>query len=122
MPNIAWKWQAKDAEGKIVEAAPGQPYFYCRGPATAAEMIRGANLLLNNKRLDAVRFGLPDPGYVLDKSSLRAVEEPVTDLSAEPLPIGEAGKAAGADLKPLDLPTDAAVNAAHAKFIEENGG
>lgn len=104
MPT-AWKWQAKDKDGNVVEAAPGQPWFFCRGPETLPQMIEGARILLNNRRVDAKRFGLPDPGYVLDESSIQAVPDDDT-----------------AELRPLELPTDRAVAKEHRKHIEANGG
>lgn len=123
---MAWKFQAKDKDGKVVDASPGHPFFFCRGAESKQDMIRGANILLNNKRLDAVRFGFPDPGYRLDIQSMIYVEENVNDLGAGPLPdlTSEEGKEflPTPGLSPINLPLDDAVNAAHEKLIAEQGG
>lgn len=98
--GIAWTWQAKDAKGNLVESAPGKTEFYCRGPVTREDMIRGAKILLDNKRLHAMRFGLEDPGYVLDESTLKDVDEgtdPVEQFKAK------------RGLVPINLASDIAV-------------
>ncbi len=55
MSNNVWRWQAKDGKGNAVDAAPGQPFFESRGPTTKAAMQKAADLILYNKRLDAIR-------------------------------------------------------------------
>jgi hypothetical protein len=69
-----WKWQAKDKDGKPVESAPGVNVFTSRGPGTKRDLIQGATIMLNSKRMRAVRDGLQDPGYKIDEASIKAEE------------------------------------------------
>lgn len=81
MPNV-WRFKAVDKDGKPVESAPGATTFTCRGPTNPIDMKAAATLLLNSKRVDAIRAGFADPGYKLDEESLVAVEHSDHDLGA----------------------------------------
>lgn len=108
-----WKWQAQDKHGNIVEAAPGKPFFFSRGPSNPSDAIRAANILLECKRTDAVRFGLEDPGYELVPQSLEAVDEPESPII---------GGLPRTPVEPLNLPIDGELNARHMELIEQHGG
>ena len=110
--NNIWRFRALDKDGKPVESAPKMSTFTVRGPGTKAELIRGATILLNSHRADAMRIGLEDPGYKLDESSI----EPLGHTDNE-VGFWRTGGAA-----PLDLPTDAAVRAEDRKFLAEKMG
>jgi hypothetical protein len=113
--NNIWEWQAKDKDGKVVETAPGMKSITMRGPGTLPDLIASANLFLYCKRLDAVRIGLPDPGYTLDLSSIKPLGH--TDQTDQDL-----GVWAPTNALPVSLPTDPAVRAAHEKLIAERLG
>lgn len=107
-----WRFAAVDKDGEVFESAPGMRKFLVHGPATKRDLIAAAHLLLNAKRLDAIRAGIDDPGYKLDESSI----EPVGHSDAE---LGQ-WRPDGA--MPLNLPTDPAVRASHEKLIAEKLG
>jgi hypothetical protein len=112
--NDVWKWQAKDGKGRMVESAPGLTWFTSRGPTTKAEMERAARILLNSRRMDAIRAELPDPGYVVILESITPAGNSVDDvLPGDWKPPGAA---------PLDLPTDAAVRDNLEKTLAAEGG
>lgn len=113
--NNIWEWQAKDKDGKVVETAPNMTRIVMRGPGTLPDLIASANLFLYNKRLDAVRIGLPDPGYALDLESIKPLGH--TDQTDE-----NVGRWAPTNAVPIQLPTDPAVRAAHEKLIAERLG
>lgn len=108
MPNV-WKWKAKGGDGKPVEASPGAPFFISRGPRNVPDMKQAAAILLYGKRMEAVRAGLPDPGYVLDGDP-----EPYAEDDTSPV-----GGWATEGARPVSLPTDPAVAADKAAFLEE---
>jgi hypothetical protein len=69
--NNVWRWTAKDKDGKLVEAAPGAPFFHSRGPESEAEMRREAQRVLNARmQLEWYEAGeAPDwdsPAYRVD--------------------------------------------------------
>ena len=70
-----WKFSAKDKDGNIVEASPGAPFFVFRGPTSKQEVIEAAKIYFGNHRLDAMRAGLDDPGYVIDEASIQPAGE-----------------------------------------------
>lgn len=107
MPNH-WKWQAKDKDGQVVEAAPGMLFFDSRGPVSKAELIRSAQRMLNTlryratvqavndrdtewnqlegkeraaKRLEIAKEA--DPGYKVDADSVVALPAAPDQFDAE---------------------------------------
>jgi hypothetical protein len=119
-----WRWQAKDKYGKLIEAAPGHPFFESRGPTSKAVMIREAHRLLNMRRLDAVTSGMEDPGYALIEESVTGIghtervelEDDMATGTWRPKLTG------GASVVPIDLPTDAAVRESDNRLAAEKLG
>ena len=94
-----WKWRAVDGAGKPVESAPGKTSFASFGPTKLSDMKQAAQILLDNRRRDAIRDGEKDPGYAYVEDSFEKIEGgPGHDL------IPGVYRPAGA--VPIQLPTD----------------
>jgi len=107
-----WKFQAKDKDGAIVEPSPGMAFFIARGPTSKKEMAEKATQLLDNARLDAMRAGLPDPGYVVDEESIvPAGNTPQTDQNV--------GTWHPSGAVPLSLPNSDVIAEHHQRLAEE---
>jgi hypothetical protein len=116
MKNNIWEFQAKGKGGEVVESAPGMKSFVLRGPGTLLDLVNSATILLNSRRLDAIRIGLPDPEYAIIPESIKPLGH--TDHNTQ-----EIGQwAPPVVVAPLQLPTDPAVRAAHEKLIAEKLG
>jgi hypothetical protein len=71
-PNI-WTYSGKDKNGKLIEFAPGMTKATATGPTKPADVLRNAKIHLYNARMEAVRNGYADPGYVVDEESIKPV-------------------------------------------------
>lgn len=112
----AWRWQAKDAQGRIVESSPGTTFFESRGPASKADMKELATILLNNHRMEAIRAGLDDPGYVVDEESIKPAAE------APPLNSTNVGAWQPPAARPIQFPNADVIQANNQRVIEEATG
>lgn len=113
--NNIWRCKIVDSGGNPVQPAPGMTYLEIRGPGTKADAIEAIRLLLDSKRVDAMRVGEDDPGYQMAEGSL----EP---LGHTEITTADFGRFRPNGAAPLDLPTDAAVRAAHEKLIADKLG
>jgi hypothetical protein len=107
-----WRFQAKDKDGNIVESSPRTTFFEFRGPTSKKEVIEAAALFFGNHRLDAMRAGLDDPGYVIDESTI----EPAGNA---PQTAADIGTRRPAGAVPVQMPNADVIAENNARVIEE---
>lgn len=111
--NNIWRFKVLGGDGKAVATGEdGESTITMKGPATKADLIRLANILLTSRRRDAVDSGLDDPGYTLDEASIEPLGHTDADIGAF--------RPAGA--KQLTLPTDPVVREKDRALIAEKLG
>lgn len=111
--NNVWRVKVLDRDNNpVISDKRGGTTLILRGPASVEDLKKGAAILLNSKRADAMRAGLEDPGYHIDESSIEPAGHSDDDVGMW-FPPGA---------KPVNLPTDAAAQAARDKLIAERLG
>lgn len=71
-PNV-WQYSGYDKNGAKIPFAPGKFTVTVTGPTKPADVLQTAKIHLYNARMEAVRNGYADPGYMVDEASIKPV-------------------------------------------------